>query len=59
MSEGLIEQTPGGTASPGLPNFGLCRKVHRCLQTDSRVQEGAGDREMIEQLDLIIAGVGR
>lgn len=59
MSEGLIEQIPGRMASPGLPDFGLCRKctvAHRQTLGSRRAPVTA---EMLEQLDLTIAGVGR
>ena len=59
MSEGLIEMTVRRTASPGVPDFGLCRKctvAHRQTLGCRRAPVGA---EMLEQLDLIIAGVGR
>lgn len=59
MSEGLIVQTPGRTELPGVPDFGLCRKctvAHRQTLGCRRAPVGA---EMLEQLDLNIAGVGR
>ena len=59
MSEGSIEHTPCRTAPPGLPDFGLCRKctvAHRQTLGCRRAPVAA---EMLEQLDLNMAGVGR
>lgn len=59
MSEGLIEQTPGRTASPGLLDFGLgrtCTTGHRQTLGCRRAPVAA---EMLERLDLKMTGVGR